>query len=305
MDPESPWGHMALGYYYYWGRKEYDRAIQEFETADQLLPGPAEFIMPVAFIRRRQGRFQEAAEILARSEKLDPRNTELLFTMGETEDILGSYAEADRAYDAALRLVPDMLVRHLGKAEGAVLAGDRERAIAILSDTPLTSNSATLRTAAVLEHHARRFDRARELAAQLPELRDSQFATICRPLVQARIHAATKQSDLAAREFEAARRLIEQHLASNPDDANARSALGIAYAGLGRKDEAIGEATRALELYPANQDMWYRQWRLYDLVCVYVLTGDREAAVAGLQQLLSAPTDRASAGLLRISPQFD
>ena len=305
LAPDSPWGHMAFGYYYYWGRKEYDRAEAEIAIADRLLPGQAEFIMPVAFIRRRQGRFQEAAQILARSEKIDPRNTELLFTVGETAIILGRYAQADSAFDAALQLAPDMLVSHLDKAQGAVLAGDADRAIAILNGAPLTSNAATLRTAAVLEYHVRRFDRALALAAQLPDLRDSQFGTICRPLVQARIYAATQHPDQAAQAFEAARGLLEQHLASSPDDANARSALGLAYAGLGRKDDAVREATRALGLYPSTQDLWYRQWRQYDLLCVYVLCGDRDAAVNGLKELLATPTDQVSPGLLRVSPQFD
>ena len=305
LDPDSAWAHMALGYYYYWGRKEYDAAEAEFARADRLLPNQAEFKLAIGFIRRRQGRFQEALEMILSAEKLDPRNNELLYTLGETYTLLGRYAEAEAAFDGAIQIAPDGVSSYAAKALSALLAGDPARARALLDAAPASTNPDRLAISGVIELNARSFDRALEFAGQLPDFREAQFDLICRPLRQGLVYAFMKQPEQARPALEAALPLIEGHLKGDPTDANTCSALALAYAGLGRKQEAIRQATRALDLFPANQDKWIRQHRVFDLMLVNILCGESDAAIDQLEELLQQPTNRVSVPLLRISPFYD
>ena len=53
---------------------------------------------------------------------------------------------------------------------------------------------------------------------------------------------------------ERARAAIEKKAAERPDDPRFHAALGLAYAYLGRKEEAIREGNRAVSLCPVSKD---------------------------------------------------
>jgi tetratricopeptide (TPR) repeat protein len=74
LAPELPEAHLAFGYYYYHGSRDYDRALWEFAIAREGQPSNAELEEASAFVQRRQGRFNEALAILKRAAELDPRS---------------------------------------------------------------------------------------------------------------------------------------------------------------------------------------------------------------------------------------
>jgi len=98
--------------------------------------------------------------------------------------------------------------------------------------------------------------------------------------------------------------LAEQRVRAQPDEANFHSALGIAYAGLGRKAAAIDEARRAVALLPLSRDAWRGLYRLEDLARVYVMVGEYDAALDTLERLLSLPGGR-SIPFLKLDPTWD
>ena len=48
-----------MGYYYYWGKLDYDRALQELALARERQPNNADLYMATAAVQRRQGRWPE------------------------------------------------------------------------------------------------------------------------------------------------------------------------------------------------------------------------------------------------------
>jgi len=66
--------------------------------------------------------------------------------------------------------------------------------------------------------------------------------------------------------------------------------LGIAYAGLGRKEEAINEGLKAVELLPVSKDAVYGVGHLHDLAIIYTMVGEYDLAISQLDQLLSLPS---------------
>jgi serine/threonine-protein kinase len=89
--------------------------------------------------------------------------------------------------------------------------------------------------------------------------------------------------------FDSARTWLEPVLEERPDDPRVHSALGLAHAGLGRADEAVREGRRAVDLLPVSRDAVIGPWYVWELSIIYATTGDADAAVAGLDRLLSRP----------------
>src|SRR6266567_6846426 len=60
LQPDLPEGHLALGFSYYYGDRDYQRALAEFEIAKRGLPNEAQAYMAIGAIQRRQGKWIES-----------------------------------------------------------------------------------------------------------------------------------------------------------------------------------------------------------------------------------------------------
>ena len=74
LGPELAETRLALGYYYYYGSRDYDRALEQFMVVRQRQPNDPDVIYAMGLIRRRQGRWAEAVSDLTRAAEFDPRN---------------------------------------------------------------------------------------------------------------------------------------------------------------------------------------------------------------------------------------
>src|SRR6058998_1792617 len=78
LQPDLSEGHLALGFSYYYGDRDYERALTEFEIAKRDLPNEAQAYMAIGAIQRRQGKWAESTANLEKSAALDPKNTNIL-----------------------------------------------------------------------------------------------------------------------------------------------------------------------------------------------------------------------------------
>ena len=72
LQPNLPEGHLAMGYYHYWGHRDYDRALAEFAITARSQPNNADVIEAVGYVQRRQAKWQDALASLKRGAELDP-----------------------------------------------------------------------------------------------------------------------------------------------------------------------------------------------------------------------------------------
>src|SRR6266571_1892107 len=108
LGPELAETHLALGYYYYWGSRDYDLALEQFGWVRERQPNDPDVISAIGYIRRRQGRWAEAVSNLIRAAELDPRSHSLFFDLGQTYRLLRRYSEAERALGRAISLAPEV-----------------------------------------------------------------------------------------------------------------------------------------------------------------------------------------------------
>ena len=98
--------------------------------------------------------------------------------------------------------------------------------------------------------------------------------------------------------------MLEKEVQEQPDDHRIHSSLGIVYAGLDRKEDAIREGKLGVELCLVSKDAVTGPDRVIDMAFIYVHVGDCDAALDEIEYLLSIPCEF-SVPLLRLDPRWD
>src|SRR5207247_8533040 len=118
--------------------------------------------------------------------------------------------------------------------------------------------------------------------------------------------AARAQDDVVTAEtaFTAARAEMEAILREQPEYAEALCVLGMSNAALGRKEEALAEGRRAVELCPVSKDAVLGAELLRNLAVIQAWIGEKDLALKQLEDLLQIPSP-ISYGQLRLFPWWD
>ncbi len=307
LDPELPDVHLALGYYHYWGYREYDLALEALAMAQESLPNDAGILKATGYVQRRQGHFEAGLENLKRAFALSPRDAGLVNEIAETYMFLRRYEEAERYYDTSISLAPDQTEGYLLKAWNYWFwEGDTEKAGVALEEMPQKA------LPSVLRYLFRQKILERDYTAALDRLSSTSIETfkntriyIPKPLYAGLSYQLMDKSDLARVSYDDARGVLENVLKDLPDDARVHSSLGIAYAGLGRKDEAIREGKLAVALYPPSKDAIFGPVLVRELAYIHVMVGEYEAAMDQIEYLVSIPNHALSVPFLRLDPRCD
>ena len=309
LNPNLPETHLALGHYYYNGHLDYDRALEQFAIARKSQPNNSELMSYTGFVQRRQGKFEQAVANLKKASELDPRYGRLVGEIGDTYVFLRNYPEAERYYDRAISLAPDVLVFYSKKA-GLYLRweGSTEKAQAVLQEALEKIKSAEEPSIANSLVNIDVFDgnyqEALDRLSLKSEYIDNWAYFIPRDLQHAIIYRYMNKKESAQTYYEFAQRILESKIEEQPQDARSHSSLGIAYAGLGRKEDALREGKLAVELLPVSKEAMVGTFRVEDLAHIYVMVGEFDAAIDQLEYLLSIQS-KLSIPLLRLDPVWD
>ncbi len=104
--------------------------------------------------------------------------------------------------------------------------------------------------------------------------------------------------------FQRARPLAEQSLREGPTDPARHMELAFILTGLDRKEEAIAEGKRAVELTPESKDAFDGPQLAVALAQIYALTGQNDQALQMLEHLLNTPNG-ITVPILKLDPLWD
>ena len=104
--------------------------------------------------------------------------------------------------------------------------------------------------------------------------------------------------------FDSARVILEAEAERRPEDFRLHGSLGVVYAGLGRKRDAIQEGELAVELLPISKDACIGPGLVENLAFICVMVAEHDSALAHIESILSVPS-WFSVELLRIDPRWD
>ncbi len=89
--------------------------------------------------------------------------------------------------------------------------------------------------------------------------------------------------------FEAARPSMEMEIKSAPLDAFRHAHLGLLYAYLGRKDDALREGNTAAELLPIAKDGYDGTFVAAVVALIHARSGETDQAIQSVERLLRTP----------------
>src|SRR5438876_322098 len=308
LRPDSGEAHLALGWHLYWGYSDYARAHAELALAQQGLPNNPVVYELAGLIDRRQGRWADATHNLERACELDPRNIPNLITLATTYLWLHDYDQMARILDRIIALGPDRRIARLIRAHIEVdrradTGPWRAATEKILTNEPGAEKDPVLVSWRLdLALCDRDLDAAGSLAAALSQKDGRDFSL--------GLVARLKGDVAAARAaFMRARTELEEEIRVHPDNFSLLSDLGLIDAALGRKQEALSEGRRAIELVPAAQEAMRGPSNnegstrtRFAMICAWA--GERDLALEQLERLAGVPTGP-SYGDLRLGPMWD
>ena len=215
------------------------------------------------------------------------------------------YREAREVLDRALALAPSNLSAIEPKAMTFLGEGDLAGARAVLKAAP-----GDIEPTALVAYVGNFWDLAwvldegqRDLLLRLtPSAFDGDRGTW--GIILAQVFALKDDRANTRAHAEEARKAFEEQLRQAPGDATRRAALGLSLAYLGRKEEAIREGLRGVELRPVSKDAYFGPYYQHQLVRIYTLVGEPEKALDQLEPLMKIPY-YLSPAWLKIDPNFD
>jgi serine/threonine-protein kinase len=310
LEPGLPEAHEAQGYYYYWGHLDYDRALEQFDIALNSQPNNAQLYAAIGYVQRRQGQFEQAVANFEKGVEFDPYSAELLFSTAEAYYLLRDYPAAERYFDRTISVGPNWLRAWNLKARLYLhWKGSTEKARRVLEEAlevigPTDDLSGTTVWVLVETYDGNYQAALDRLSKGSSDAFDGVMDFIPKAQLSAQIHGLMNNPQLAHADYDNARALLELKLQEQPQDSRLHSSLGIAYAGLGRMEEAIREGGLGVELLPVSKEAWGGSYRVKELARIYVMVGEYDAAMDQLEFLLSRPGE-ISIPLLRLDPTWE
>ena len=142
-----------------------------------------------------------------------------------------------------------------------------------------------------LEWFDGRYDRALQLIGEMDDAGSWMPANFRFPatIAYGQVYESMGRTADARASYAAAMAALERRQRVAADDYQVEAAMGLAAAGLGRREEAVRHSSRAVALVPVSRDAALGPLYLYLLAQVQSRTGDQAAALATLETLFGVP----------------
>ncbi len=309
LQPDLPEGHLALGFSYYYGDRDYERALAEFDIARRDLPNESQAYLAIGSIQRRQGKWTESTANLEKAAALDPKNINVLTNLCFSYVALRNFETADKIIDRGIAASPDSFQPRALKGFIKILSkGDLGAAKEIFSSIAADADPNGL----IAWGHAWMLTLERKYPEALQTLEryrgETMYTTTTaaspKAYLKGMIYLLQGDETKAQAELEHARVISEQLLREAPDDSARHGQHGIILAALGQKQEAIAEGKRAVELLPESQDALDGPQATTALAEIYARTGESDEAFRLLDHLLAVPSN-ITVPMLKLDPAWD
>jgi len=277
------------------------------ESARSTLPNDSWVFELKGSIQRRQGRWEESTRNFERAIDLDPRNVFELESLAWNCLLLRRYAEGSLVWDRALAFEPNDVGLKITRAQVELDWKADTKPLHSLIDSIQATNPTSLPTfvrvvCALAEHDGAA---ARNVLAGPAKGTFRDGAVLFgRPFIEGLVARMTKDEDKARSAFTAARAEQEKIVQAQPDYGPPLCVLGLIDAALGRREVALQEGWRAVELLPVEKDAVSGPLMIVYLAMIAAWTGDNHLACEQLATAMRYPGN-ASYGALKLMPFWD
>ena len=322
LAPNSPEAHVALGLFFYWGHRQYENALEEFNRTLELQPNNALAQQYCAWVYRRRGEWERSMAAAQQAEELDPRDATIPVNIGATYFALRQWKDAEQAELRALALDPHNTIGIVillnarlgtGNVDSARRSFDgfREDVKSRLIIQRVLQRGrggggdvgAILGIPVYLDVIQRHFTDAFQTFEKQIATNNREHLLQLAGRVILRVLAG--QTDAAKSAGEEARPLLEATLREQPDETVFMSALSWVYLALGRNADALRVSKQAADLIPVEKDAVTGPAYQNELAQIEARAGEPDEAVNRLRHLLSIPAGLVTIARLKIDPVWD
>jgi TolB-like protein/Tfp pilus assembly protein PilF len=318
LAPNSPEAHFALGLFSYWGHRQYEMALTEFNRTLELQPNNALARQYCAWVYRRRGEWERSLADSQRAQELDPRDAIIPRNIGATYLALRLWKNAERAALRALAIDPHNAVAAIYLLNSRLNAtGDVDSARRAFDGLPEGNKSVTRQSLTAdgyvasisgmwvyLDVIERRFTDAFQEFEKEPGNDDRAHLQLLAGRAALRVLAGEPEAAKSA--GEEALPLLEARLRQEPDDTFAMTELSWVYLALGRNADALRLSKQATDSLPVEKDAMEGPNFQLGLAQIEARAGAPEEAIKRLRRLLSIPAGGAvSIAALKIDPVWD
>jgi TolB-like protein/class 3 adenylate cyclase/Flp pilus assembly protein TadD len=309
LRPDAGETHLARAQNLYRGYLDYKAALAELEVAGQTLPNDPGVFELKGYIERRQGRWEESTRNLEHAIDLDPRNFFTLQQIGLSYGVLRRYAEQISVLDRALAVEPNDANVKVALASVEFHWKANTRPLHQTIDSIRAANPSALPSVvndwlscALAERDVAAAKNALNAFGETPL---TDYAVhLTRSVIDGVLARMGKDEGKARSAFTAARAEQEKTVQAQPNYGPALCALGLIDAGLGRKEEALREGRRAVELLPVEKDAINGPLMITYLAMIAAWAGDKNLACEQLAIAIRPPST-VSYGQLKLLPFWD
>jgi TolB-like protein/Tfp pilus assembly protein PilF len=320
LDPNSPEAHLALGLFFYYGHRQYENALAEFNRTLELQPNNALARQYSAWVYRRRGEWERSLAAARQAEEIDPRDPSNPANIGVTYGILRQWKDAESAELRALAIDPHNTIAAASlltiRVNGTGDVRSARRAFdGFLEDTKNRlfgqgaagygaggDVAAVLGMSVYLDVIERRFTDALQALEKRTSNNDrlqQLFPRVVLPLLAGQTKAAKSAGEEALP-------LLEARLRERPDDTLAMRELSWVYLALGRNADALRLSGEAADLISIEKDASSGPIFQNGLAQIEARAGAPEEAIKRLRHLLSIPAGTVSSiARLKIDPVWD
>ena len=307
--PEAGEAHLARADNLYRGYLDYEGALAELDAASHTLPNSPRLFALKGYIERRQGRWEESTRNLERAIDLDPRDFFTLQQVAISYGVLRRYAEEKSVLDRALSIAPGDVDTKVARASVEFHWKADTRSLHQTIDSIRVTDPAALPniandwlSCALAE---RDVAAAKDALKAFGEMPLTDYAVhLNRPLMEGVIARLTNDDEKARAAFTVARAEQEKAVQAQPNYGPPLCVLGLIDAGLGRKEEALREGRRAVELLPVGKDAINGPLMIEYLAMIAAWVGEKDFACEQLAIAIRPPST-VSYGQLKLLPFWD
>jgi len=305
LDPNLPEVHLAWGRYYYQGRLDYERALEEYAIVLESRPHNDKALRWTGYAYKRQGKFVQALVNLKRAYELSPKRESHPFYIGWIYELMNEYDKSESYFNQAISLAPEKSRGYYSKMLLYLRRGDTKKARQVqkeFSQYPdVAEDRDVMNTLVHIDVYERDYPAALDRLSSILVKWPDDYPSILR---QAQIYQYWQKEDIAAKYYAEVRAILERKIQEDPGNSKYLCELGIAYAGLGLKEKAIAAGKEAVAKLPTSKDAVEGSWRVQDLARIYTMVGEYDAAIDRIEILLSSPGEL-SISFLRLDPTWN
>lgn len=292
---------IAQGFYYYYCKNDLENAIRHFREAAGKNPDEYRPLFYMAMVYRRMGNWKASQDLIHRVIKFNPQEPLFLTNIGLSYEFLHDYDSALIYHQKAIDLMPDWAPPYKNKLQTILLKnGKTSEAKAIIDAAMRQTGDNMVIYNILLNIYKRNFTDALGFVDE--SLLSDFRAKGEKQLYLALINRYMNNAEVAKKYFDSTIVIMANELNSDPGNYYNHAIIGIAFAGIGKKDVAVEQGKMAVEL--SDDNIMDKIDMILNLAKIYTMTGEHNSAMEHIRYLINNPSSF-SGKMLQLDPIWD